>query len=382
MNINMIISKLLLLLTSIIFLIINSYASAVTIAAILIGIIILSLGLLFPGLFHNNFSIVKKSKHLYYDNSLKEKSLIFDILLCIYIGISFRFHSLLYFVPVLFYDISCFRLYLSGVCGIAAVIYMCYSFPPGISALMVILTIASFAINQENLSVIYSGHEMKKLRDDAAEHQLLIEEKNRRLIESQDASIYMATLKERNRIAREIHDNVGHMLTRSILQTGAIKAINKDTGLSPHIDALSDTLNTAMQNIRTSVHDLHDEAIDMEATINDILQPITSFDTSFEYDMAIHVPRQIKYCFIGIIQEAVNNAVKHSNGNSIKVILREHPAFYQMMVYDNGSNIHIDTTHGIGLKNISDRVNALKGNLKIDTTSGFKLLVTIMKNTS
>ena len=37
-------------------------------------------------------------------------------------------------------------------------------------------------------------------------------EKNRKLLEEQDTEIYMATLKERNRIAREIHDNVGHML--------------------------------------------------------------------------------------------------------------------------------------------------------------------------
>lgn len=376
----MIISKLLLLLTSIIFLVMNSQISTVTITSILIGIITLSLGLLLPELFHNDdFYIEKKEYHLYYDNSLGEKRLFFDILLCIFIALSFKFHSLIYFVPVLFYDISCFRLYLSGICGIAAVIYMSYSLPSGISALMVILAIISFAINQENLAMIYSEHEMRKLRDNTAEHQLLIEEKNRQLIASQDASIYMATLKERNRIAREIHDNVGHMLTRSILQTGAIKAINKDTALIPNIDALSDTLNTAMENIRTSVHDLHDEAIDMEAAIKDILQPITSFDTSFEYDMDSHVPRNVKYCFISITQEAVNNTIKYSNGDFIKVILREHPAFYQMMIYDNGNNIHMDTSHGIGLKNISDRVNALKGNLKIDTNGGFKLLVTIMK---
>jgi signal transduction histidine kinase len=43
-------------------------------------------------------------------------------------------------------------------------------------------------------------------------------------MEKQDYEIYLATLRERNRIAREIHDNVGHMLSRSILQIGALKA--------------------------------------------------------------------------------------------------------------------------------------------------------------
>lgn len=49
---------------------------------------------------------------------------------------------------------------------------------------------------------------------------MLMEQMNHQLIEKQNAQIYNATLKERNRIAREIHDNVGHMVTRSILQVG------------------------------------------------------------------------------------------------------------------------------------------------------------------
>ena len=64
-----------------------------------------------------------------------------------------------------------------------------------------------------------------KLRDDSTEKNLLLEEKNHMLVEKQNYEIYTATLKERNRIAREIHDNVGHLLSRSILITGAAKAV-------------------------------------------------------------------------------------------------------------------------------------------------------------
>lgn len=63
----------------------------------------------------------------------------------------------------------------------------------------------------------------KKVRDDGIEHNLLLKEKNKTLIEKQNYEIYAATLKERNRIAREIHDHVGHMLSRAILLTGAMK---------------------------------------------------------------------------------------------------------------------------------------------------------------
>ena len=61
--------------------------------------------------------------------------------------------------------------------------------------------------------------------------------------------IHAATLKERNRIAREIHDHVGHMLSRSILQLGAILAINKDEKLDIPLRGLKDSLDTAMNNI-------------------------------------------------------------------------------------------------------------------------------------
>ena len=74
--------------------------------------------------------------------------------------------------------------------------------------------------------------EFKKLRDDSMELNLLLNKKNQYLMEKQETEVHLATLKERNRIAREIHDNVGHMLSRSILQLGALKALNHDSSLS------------------------------------------------------------------------------------------------------------------------------------------------------
>ena len=98
----------------------------------------------------------------------------------------------------------------------------------------------------------------KKLRDDSTELNLLLNKKNRYLMEKQETEIHLATLKERNRIAREIHDNVGHMLSRSILQLGALKVLNQDSRLSSPLSELLKTLNTAMDSIRTSVHGIKD----------------------------------------------------------------------------------------------------------------------------
>ena len=67
----------------------------------------------------------------------------------------------------------------------------------------------------------FPGRELKRTRDDSRERDLLLSQKNKALLEKQDYEIYNATLKERNRIAREIHDNVGHVLSKFILMLGA-----------------------------------------------------------------------------------------------------------------------------------------------------------------
>ena len=111
----------------------------------------------------------------------------------------------------------------------------------------------------------------------------------------QDNRIYTATLKERNRIAREIHDNVGHML-HQIHSPGWCDPDDQQR-TDPYRIRLSDlraTLDTAMNSIRSSVHDLHDESIDTKAAIQDMLNDITGFHTSFEYDMGNIVPKDIQ----------------------------------------------------------------------------------------
>ena len=69
------------------------------------------------------------------------------------------------------------------------------------------------------------------------------QKKNKALAEKQNSEIYAATLRERNRIAREIHDNVGHVLSRTILLTGAARAINKDQNLDSLLKGLDNSLN-------------------------------------------------------------------------------------------------------------------------------------------
>ena len=119
-------------------------------------------------------------------------------------------------------------------------------------------------------------HLYRQTRDDSTERNLLIKEKNKTLLEKQDAEIYNATLKERNRIAREIHDNVGHLLSRSILMVGALKMISaSQPALAEPLGNLENALNDAMDNVRKSVHDLHDESINLREALEGLTSQFT-----------------------------------------------------------------------------------------------------------
>ena len=222
--------------------------------------------------------------------------------------------------------------------------------------------------------------ELRRTQDDSKERNLLLSQKNKALQEKQDYEIYNATLKERNRIAREIHDNVGHVLSRSILMVGAAKTINKDPGMTAMLKNLEDSLNHAMNSIRNSVHDLHDEAVNLEEVEKSLVREFTFCPVQMVYDMTREVPREVKYCFISITKEAFANIMKHSNATKVQLILREHPGLYQLCIEDNGKDAFYDPEKsGIGIANMKERVNALGGTIQIFTDKGFRIFITIPK---
>lgn len=223
---------------------------------------------------------------------------------------------------------------------------------------------------------------VKALRDDSVEKEILMKRQNRQLLENQDEHIYIATLKERNRIAREIHDNVGHMLSRSILQVGALMAICKEDALKPHLESLKDTLNEAMNSIRSSVHDLHDEAVDLREALKSLIEDFTFCPVRLDYEMSKHIPRDVKYCFLAIGKEAMNNVIRHSNATEISIIAKEHPGFYQLLIEDNGTpprDLPGSGHKGIGLSNMEERVHALHGIIHFSCEHGFRIFVSVPK---
>lgn len=242
------------------------------------------------------------------------------------------------------------------------------------------LSVLSFYLAYQSSRLTALQKDIHSFRDSSVENEMMLKEKNRHLLETQDDKIYIATLQERNRIAREIHDNVGHMLSRSILQVGALLAICKDETIKPHLSTLKETLDTAMNSIRNSVHDLHDESVDLQHALKNLTDNFTFCQASLDYAVSKNVPKEIKYCFLAITKEALNNTIKHSDASLVKITVKEHPAFYQLLIEDNGTakKTTSDTT-GIGLSNMKERVDTLHGIIHIKTEQGYHIFVSIPK---
>ncbi len=286
------------------------------------------------------------------------------------------------FCPVLLYallrEAGGFYVVLSCFTGILMLVKTDIHFPQlTINLLFAAVLAVTMSTDDKKYNKMY--FENRKIKDDSEERTLLLAEKNKALQEKQNYEIYAATLRERNRIAREIHDNVGHLLSRTILLTGAAKAVNQDKNMEKLLEGLDTSLNSAMNSIRSSVHDLHDESMNLKNTIKGIIMDFEKCE--LEYDMSEIIPSNIKYCFAAITKEAIANVMKHSDATSVKITLREHPALYQLCIEDNGKgyNPEEQDTTGIGLKNMRERVETLGGTLQIRGERGFRIFITIPK---
>ncbi len=248
------------------------------------------------------------------------------------------------------------------------------------------LCLLSWGLARRTKELLRLKQEFRLLRDESTEYHLFLQQKNRDIIERQNHEIHIATLKERNRIAQEIHDNVGHMLSRALLQSGALMAVNQQESLKEPLCALKSTLSSAMDAIRSSVHGLHEDSIDLESAIRDLLSGFRSYQVRLDYDMGGSVPAPVKYCFISITKEALSNIARHSDADKISITLREHPSFYQLIVADNGANAKkasawaaLANTEGagMGLANMKERADSLNGHFSVSAECGFRICVSV-----
>lgn len=314
-------------------------------------------------------------------------SRIFGALCVCFFAAFFLVPPFFFFAPAVMYGL--FRRRLFPAAGLCIILFLLCAFRLHISGTVLFFLelfgfAAGFLLAKTSRECSELKDALRRIQDDSAERDILLTEKNRTLLEKQDYEIYTATLKERNRIAREIHDNVGHLLSRSILLVGAVKSVNRNPSLAQTIDSLDETLSQAMTSIRASVHDLRDDAVNLDEAVRSLLREFTFCPVSYCFDAGRFIPRDVKYSFISIIKEALSNIMRHSSAENASITIREHPALYQLCIENDGPpGVHPpEVTGGMGLSNMRERVNKLGGSIHFFTENGFKILITIPKRSS
>lgn len=295
------------------------------------------------------------------------------LLLCLFVPLA------VYFLPMVYYDLFSIK---KRQLLLAVLIPLGAAWPQegiGVVAWVLFFGAVSYLMYRRTAIFEKTASKAISMRDDAREIELQLEKKNHELLEKQEYEIRLATLTERNRISRDIHDTVGHLLSSAILQIGALMAVTKDEALQQNLQTLKSTLMRGMDNIRADLHNLHDQSLDLRMEAKRLLGSFSFCPAELEYDMENNPPNNVQYVLLFVLKESLANIIKHSDATAIHILLREHPGFFQMIVQDNGhAPANVQHT-GLGLQNITERVESLNGRVRFSGGNGFTVFVTIPK---
>jgi signal transduction histidine kinase len=189
----------------------------------------------------------------------------------------------------------------------------------------------------------------------------------------------LAAIQERNRIAREIHDSLGHTLTAQNIQLQtAVKLWQKDINQAQGFVEQAQRLATiAMQEVRCSVSALRADVQkqrclqgSVESLIEDFRQG-TGICIATDIHLQTATSPEVSRALYRMLQEALTNISKYAQATVVEIQLRTIGETIQLTVTDNGKGF--DPAHqagGFGLQGMRERVAALDGHLRIESAPG------------
>ena len=182
-----------------------------------------------------------------------------------------------------------------------------------------------------------------------------------------------AVLEERTRIARDIHDAVGHSLTSLIVQIQALRyMIKEDPVRAGHsLDGMLAVARQGLQDIRTSVHALADNRSTPGVTaLKSLLarmEATASIPYSFETNLNDgEVETEAYETLFRVLQEAITNVIRHSHATQVEVSLINHTEKLVMTIRDNGKIKELnEIQEGYGISAMKSRLEELGGSLRL-----------------
>lgn len=185
-----------------------------------------------------------------------------------------------------------------------------------------------------------------------------------------------AILQERNRIAREIHDSVGHNLTaQSIQLENASMFLVADTDKAHRYLQKARQLGAdALRDVRQSIAALRSHPLKGQSLQEALLKLITAFQQTTPLSVESHIrltttpPTEVAIALYRIIQEAFTNIAKHSEATQVRLGLTESATGYELTIADNGNGFTPEeNTTGFGLQGMRERSNALGGQFRLES---------------
>jgi len=201
---------------------------------------------------------------------------------------------------------------------------------------------------------------------------------SRQLIESQEG--------ERKRIAAELHDSLGQNLL--VIKNWALLALNKsngDQGLTEQLNEISTTASQSIEEVREISHNLRPYQLDdiglarvLKAMINRIAQA-SGIEFTQDIDGGIDdlLSPELQISLYRIVQEALNNIVKHSKATAAKISLKKGEGNLTLSIEDNGQGFSREANaiaksgrRGFGLTGMAERARMLGGTVTMQSEPG------------
>ncbi|MDJ0568867.1 MAG: sensor histidine kinase [Pleurocapsa sp. MO_192.B19] len=189
----------------------------------------------------------------------------------------------------------------------------------------------------------------------------------------------LATVQERNRIARDIHDSLGHALTSlNIQMQTAVKLWEREPVQARSFLAQAQELGkTAMQEVRTSISTLREDAKDekpLEARIETLVDDFrrgTGLAICSNISCCGLVSQAVAKTIYRIVQEALTNIFKYSQATEVQIYLKTTQEWVYLTVEDNGKGFDPNQNRsGFGLQGMQERVAAVNGQFRLKTSPG------------
>jgi len=196
-----------------------------------------------------------------------------------------------------------------------------------------------------------------------------------------NAKVLAAREEERGRVARDLHDSIAQSLVATQLQlkTSVIEA-QADQRLTPLLSSAADRCGALAREIRQICHNLYPPTLDilgLAKSLNILVEQYESTGTKCRVLVtdelrAIRFSPDVEISLYRIAQEAVNNALRHGDAESIELQLSRRDGELILTITDNGSGFDAAdaSKFGMGLSSMASRIDGIGGDLVISSEPG------------